>query len=159
VVGRGPARWRSVASRARRKAGKSTTCGGGGAQEGWVGSCAWGRRRRGWAQMPGRARHAGAAAHRKATDAESGRGTTAAGEQGGEWGAGAEGGLRMGARTPRRGHRGRPGVEGSEGRDRPPTRGGEAAGAAGLGARAARDLSAWSEPARRLIWWRRSHLR
>jgi hypothetical protein len=109
--------------------------------------------------MQGRARRVGAAARRKATDAESGRGTSTAGEQGESGARTPRGGLRMGARTSRRGHRGRPGVEESEGRDRPPTRGGEAAGAASLGARAAKDLSAWSEPARRLIWRRRSHLR
>jgi hypothetical protein len=140
VVGRGLARRRAVASRVCRKAGKGTARGGGdaqGTQEGRGGRCAWGRGRRGGRNTRGR---------RRTTNM-------------GEWGADAEGGLRMGAQTPGRVHRARPGVEGSEGRDRPPSRGGEAAGAAGLGARAAGDLSAWSEPARRLIWRRRSQLR
>jgi hypothetical protein len=90
----------------RRRAGRprGAARGGGGAhaaQEGQGGRCAW---------TPGRALHAGAAAHRKVADAESGRGTTAekgAGRRGWGWRRADDGAAGASGRFPRQDRRGR----------------------------------------------------
>jgi hypothetical protein len=101
---RWPTLVRTVARGGRAGRLRGAARGGGGVQaarEGQGGRCAW---------TPGRVLHAGAAAHRKVADAESGRGTTAekgAGRRGWGWRRADDGAAGASGRCPRRGRRGR----------------------------------------------------